>query len=163
MEHGEESRLSLSEETLLRQDMETFIGPNSRVYLKQWDKWEGDVEKVKFSWLWPAFFMPDIWLIYRKLYLVFLFIYLFVLPVVYLIYPPATLVLSTLLRLFFATMGKLLYLQRVKRIVVEIRKPNLSDNEIHSEVLKKGGVATGFAIALACMYVVGIFATLVPG
>ena len=47
----------------------TFVGPNAVFYMDQFSKFRLLGDNFTVTWNWPAFFVPQIWLFYRKMYL----------------------------------------------------------------------------------------------
>jgi len=55
------------EESALRADLSTYIGPKAQEYLMLWDD-QRYAGKSRGSFFWPAFLVPTAWLLYRKQY-----------------------------------------------------------------------------------------------
>lgn len=54
---------------LSNDDLSAFVGKNSDIYLTKFAKFRtGGIDSFKATWHWPAFFVPFLWMLYRKLY-----------------------------------------------------------------------------------------------
>jgi hypothetical protein len=52
----------------LFEDFEVAIGPNGKWYLSKFRKFDQLGSGYHLSWNWPAFFVPFLWAVYRKMY-----------------------------------------------------------------------------------------------
>lgn len=53
-----------------------FIGPNTDKYIKKFKSFSAGKDNFQATWHWPAFFVPFFWLLYRKLYIHALVVFL---------------------------------------------------------------------------------------
>jgi hypothetical protein len=49
------------------ENLATFVGKNEEYYLRKWELFEHSNEKI--SWNWAAFFFSSYWMMYRKMYI----------------------------------------------------------------------------------------------
>ena len=52
----------------VRADLAAFVGPHAEAYLRVYDKMRESSKNWVMSWSWPGLFASNVWLFYRKLY-----------------------------------------------------------------------------------------------
>lgn len=149
-----------------KEELETFIGNNSKYYFKDINKFEN---KNKFlSWNWSCFLLSSYWLLYRKLYIpaiiligVDLLSAKFLEKKVYLIF------LILVIRTVLAMLANSIYFNNciVKIRHIKTTLINLNAGEYKRELRKKGGVTFAppiillvFSILATIIYIIIWFA-----
>jgi hypothetical protein len=51
------------------EEYKAFIGKNAEKYIRKFKKFAEKGDKFRLTWHWPAFFFTSFWLLYRKLYI----------------------------------------------------------------------------------------------
>jgi hypothetical protein len=121
-----------------RDFLRTYVGPNWAEYVGVLDEMKGS--GLPAAWSWSIFFIPMIWLVYRKRYVwaVGLLVCWTVLKDV--LGGPWTFAV-VLMHLFFATFGKAIY---VRSALADIERIKSRVHDHHGRVLemqRKGGVS----------------------
>ena len=61
--------LERPDQSRVRADLAAFFGPHADAYLRVYDKMQQGSTNWVMSWSWPGLFASNVWLFYRKLYL----------------------------------------------------------------------------------------------
>lgn len=125
----------------------SFIGKNAAKYIMKFKSFGTDgFDSFKATWHWPAFFSPFLWLIYRKLYLWALLVFILgCIPFV-----------GIIIMIVFGISANYIYYKHAKQKIAEIKFLHpTSDTQRHVEYARAGGVN---AVAL---WFFGIFLLLV--
>lgn len=98
---------------ITEKEFESFIGPNSERYLFQFRKFGmPGIDHFSFTWHWPAFFITFLWMLYRKLYL-----WALILFIIWLI-PGFGLVLM----IIFGLTGNYIYYRHAKAKIIDLKR-----------------------------------------
>ncbi len=130
-------------------DLATFFGPNAEAYLHVYDQMRVRSSDWVLSWSWAGFFIPHVWLCYRKQYL------LTVLSIAI----PAVLILAFDLDhvavgggLVITLWGKSWYVQAGLKRVAKADALGLAGAERIDYLRRAGGVSLVAAGIVACLY-----------
>jgi Protein of unknown function (DUF2628) len=99
-------------------DLRTFIGPNADRYLRVWR--EMDEGRTRTAWNWPAFLFPELWLLYRKMYLDGALVLGILLLGAFVTNPLVSVFGSLALKVALGCRGDRLYREHAERRVAEI-------------------------------------------
>ncbi|MBA4389935.1 MAG: hypothetical protein C0399_03255 [Syntrophus sp. (in: bacteria)] len=139
---------------ITEQDYTSFIGGNADKYLTKFKKFNIDgTDSFSATWHWPAFFVPFFWMLYRKLYLWALLV--FVLSIIPLVTFP--------LMIFFGITGNYIYYKHTKKKLLQIKlAPSSSDIQRAVNIAHQGGVNNAVVIVapILLIAVVGILAAI---
>ncbi|MBA4418670.1 MAG: hypothetical protein C0392_12295 [Syntrophus sp. (in: bacteria)] len=136
------------------QDYDTFVGSNADKYLTKFKKFSiNGADGFSATWHWPAFFVPFYWMLYRKLYLWALLVFvLSIIPYV-----------NFILMIVFGIMGNYIYYKHTKKKLLKINlAPSFSDVQRAVNIARQGGV-NSVAVILApilLLTVIGIIAAI---
>lgn len=134
-------------------DFIDFIGPNADIYLQKFRKFDiSGVEQFSVTWHWPAFFFSFFWMLYRKLYLLALLVFL-------LSYIP---VANLILMIAYGLTGNFLYYKHAKKKILEL-KTRQSLTGLPESLRQIGGVngwVKTLAIILVILVILGIAAAI---
>jgi len=125
------------------EEYSSFIGKNASYYLMKFKSFgAGGFDSFKATWHWPAFFFTFPWLIYRKLYLWALLVFILgCIPFV-----------GIIVMIVFGMSANYIYYKHTKKKIAEIKYLHpTSDTQRHVEYARAGGVN---AVAL---WIIGIF------
>lgn len=146
IQQAEQSASVPSEVT--EQDYANFIGKNADKYLPKFKKFSsGKTDSFSATWNWPAFFVPFFWMLYRKLYLWALFVFvLMIVPLVNLAF--------TFIMILFGISGDYIYYKHTRKKILEIKQAPLS-SEIQkaANIAHQGGVNTAVVIVVAIWFI----------
>ena len=130
------------------QEFNNFIGKNADKYLTKFKKFNSNgTDSFSATWHWPAFFVPFFWLLYRKLYLWALLVFVVsLIPYVYFI-----------AMIVFGITGNHIYYKRARKKLLEIKlDPSSSEIQKAVYIAHQGGVNSAIVIvALILMVVFG--------
>ncbi len=144
---------------LSQREVGAFVGPNAGYYREKWPL-AGDRVGRSASFNWAAFFVPELWLAYRKMYVAASIVWGSLLigataeQVVFVkaIAKPRTLVLLSLLVDFLPCIvcgacGNQWYLSHTKKAVAEVRRQGLAEADYLQSLSARGGtnIAACFA------------------
>jgi hypothetical protein len=134
---------------ITREEFAAFIGDNAEKYLTKFRKFYADGhDKFAFTWHWPAFFIPYIWMAYRKLYVwAFALILLGFVPF-----------LAYLYSIVFGLTGNYLYYKHVKKKILKLKTTQtFSDSTQMTVALRKTGRTNSGAMVIALLAYAIIF------
>jgi hypothetical protein len=139
-------------------DFSTFIGKNASRYVAKFKKFNmGELDNFAPTWHWPAFFVPFIWLLYRKLYLWALLIFcLSIIPFV-----------GFIVMIVMGITANYLYYRHAKKKILALKSLfKSSESQAAIEIARTGGVnnvAPWIIGAILLIAIIGIIAAiLVP-
>jgi hypothetical protein len=157
-------------------DLSAYVGPRSNYYLRKWaarlEDPDGDV-----GINWAAFFVPSLWMAYRKMYLpVFVyFVAVFLLAAgkevlfIFVLHQKAApmlanLVFNVLTGLVCALYGNAWYLAQARRTISGLRAQGYQDQDLQFALARRGGtsvlaiflvnIVAGFVLGLVVMIVI---------
>lgn len=112
-------------------DFAAFVGKNSKKYLPKFAKFTaGGTDSFKATWHWPAFFVPFMWMLYRKMYgWAVLALFTGIIPYVGLI-----------TGFVWAIVANRLYYNHVKKKLLEIKQLHLAPEIQKAVIAVTGGV-----------------------
>ncbi|MDY3554414.1 DUF2628 domain-containing protein [Gemmata sp. JC717] len=164
----------ITAETPTEQEMLAFVGSNAHYYLKSWQPaLSGEGGPTGFNW--AAFFLPGLWLGYRKMYMAVLVLYGLILaetalePVVFVwvlkmpevldrLGPFVALVTGVLV----GTFGNGWYLARARRVIGEVRSLGLSEADHLKALAARGGANPSASVGLFLLFLLaGVVITLI--
>jgi hypothetical protein len=139
---------------ITEQEYGSFIGNNADKYLTKFRKFNIDgIDSFSPTWHWPAFFVPCFWMLYRKLYLWALLVFvLSIIPFV-----------NFILMIVFGITGNYIYYKHTKKKLLEINLiPSSSDVQRAVNIAHQGGVNNVVVILgpILLIAVVGILAAI---
>lgn len=140
-----------SGETISSTEMHFFVGKNWHKFESAFEDWSRG--KPGLSWCWPGFFIPTVWLLYRKMYMEFGLLVLLATVLEYVVGN-----MGLVLGLVMALQGKALYFMHAKRKILAIRDRSASPEEAAIMMSEAGRTSTAGAIIGCLLFVVGIFA-----
>ncbi len=138
----------------MNREYDTFIGNNADKYLPKFKKFNiNGIDSFSVTWHWPAFFVPFYWMLYRKLYLWALLVFvLSAIPFV-----------NFILMIVFGFTGNYIYYKHAKKKLLEISlPPSFTDIQKAVNIARQGGT-NSVAVILApilLLTVVGILAAI---
>jgi len=157
LEFISESIMSDSPESppqITKKDFIDFIGPNADKYIEKFSKFNvAGVDNFSLTWHWPAFFVTFFWMLYRKLYLWALLVFI-------LSYIPAV---GLVLMIICGLTGNYLYYKHAKQKIMEL-KIQESSSDLSELLHQIGGVnqwVKTLAIVLVILAILGIFAAII--
>jgi hypothetical protein len=155
-------------DTPTEQELRAFVGPNARYYLKSWQPaLSGEGGPTGFKW--AAFFLPGLWLGYRKMYAAVFILYGLLLaetalePVVFVgvlkmpdvphgLWATVGLVTGVLI----GTFGNGWYLARARRVIGEVRSLGLSEADHLKALAARGGTSPSASFGLFLLFVLTV-------
>ena len=134
---SDESKIEVTEE-----DFSHFTGKNADKYLPKFKKFNVDgVDKFAVTWHWPAVFFTFFWMLYRKLYLWALFVFVFLKITAY---------LALLAAIIFGMTANYIYYKHAKRKIIRYKTANAPADSSQSAIaLRKIGGVNRWAAVLA--------------
>lgn len=143
-----ESTLEITEK-----DFIDFIGPNADKYMETFRKFNiRGVDQFSVTWHWPAFFVSFFWMLYRKLYLWALLVFL-------ISYIP---IAGFIMMIVYGLTGNYLYFRHAKKKIMEM-KIRQSASDLSESLRDIGGVnqwVKTVAIVLFILAIMGILAAI---
>ena len=133
---------------ITEQDYGNFIGKNADKYLTKFKKFNIDgTDSFSATWHWPAFFVPFFWMLYRKLYLWALLVFvLMIMPVVNFAFP--------FLMILFGITGNYIYYKHTRKNLLEIKlAPSSSEIQKAANIAHQGGVNKAVVIVVAIWFI----------
>jgi hypothetical protein len=124
---------------------ELFIQENTAYYLPNWELIEST--NSKYSWNWSAFLFTYFWLLYRKMYLASLtiFIIFFITDFVFLSIVESRSLIMWVYNLImfglFGAYGNYLYLIHAKKKLSKLLIESNDEQHLEKNILKKGGIS----------------------
>lgn len=148
-----DSGIDVDEEVKFRMDLTLFIRKNVDIYLDLYDEnfRESGSRWFICSWHWPAFFVPLLWLLYRKLYLwaaVFLFAsYLTIFSLSLVVSEGvATTIGQLVIPAILAIFAKRIYINHALQRIRKADERNLTLTERDAYLERAGGVSIPGAV-----------------
>ena len=149
LQDGSESSPQITEK-----DFIDFIGPNADKYIEKFSKFNvAGVDHFSLTWNWPAFIVAVFWMLYRKLYLWALLVFI-------LSFIP---IAGIILMIACGLTGNYIYYKNVKKKIMElkIQQPSSELSELLQQI---GGVnrwLKTLALVLMITTVLGILAAII--
>jgi Tfp pilus assembly protein PilE len=139
---------------LTNEDYAAFVGKNWEKYLPKFAKFNvGGIDSFKATWHWPAFFVPFLWLLYRKLYgWAILAFFLGIIPYVGLV-----------TGFFWALVANRLYYNHTKKKLLEIKQLHPTPETQRAVIAVTGGVGNAaliIGVLVGGIAIIGILAAI---
>lgn len=137
------------------EDYNSFIGKNAAKYIIKFKSFQaGGFDSFKVTWHWPAFFVPFIWLLYRKLYLWALLIFcLSIIPYV-----------GFIVMIVMGITANYLYYKDAKKKILALNSLHkTSESQGSDEIAHAGGVnnvAVWIGAILFIIVIIGVLAAI---
>jgi len=135
-------------------DFIDFIGPNADKYIEKFTKFNvGGVDQFSATWHWPAFFVTLFWMLYRKLYLWALLIFI-------LSFIP---IAGFILMIVYGVTGNYLYYKHAKKKIMELKIQQPS-SDLSESLQQIGGVnqwVKTLVMVLVIIAILGILAAII--
>lgn len=122
-----------------RDDLNNFIGSKSAKFLKVWDEAKEYGSNLTLSWTWPAFFVPIIWLLYRKMYREGCAVIILITAILFV--PKISIVILTAVHVAIAALAKDWYFRSANRKIQKVKEKQVSQGEISEQLAKEGGTS----------------------
>ena len=122
-----------------------FIQENTSYYLSSWELIEST--NSNYSWNWSAFFFTYFWLLYRKMYLTVLivFIVFFITDLIFLFTVESRSLIMWVSNLImcglFGGFGNYFYLTHTKKKISKMILEFSDEKQLEKHILKKGGIS----------------------
>jgi Tfp pilus assembly major pilin PilA len=149
------SAMKISKKSVIKDDdYITFIGKNSEKYLSKFNKFRvGEIDNFTATWHWPAFFVPFLWMFYRKLYgWAILAFFIGIIPYI-----------NILSSIVWAIVANYIYYKHAKKKILEIKQQHPSATTQRAVIAVKGGTGVAALIIagiLGLIAVIGILAAI---
>ena len=139
---------------LTNEDFAPFVGKNSEKYLTKFAKFNvGGIDSFKATWHWPAFIVPFLWMLYRKIYgWAILAFFLGFIPYVGLV-----------TGFVWAIVANYIYYKHAKKKLLEIKQLHPAPETQKAVITVTGGVENAALIIgalIALVAVIGILAAI---
>lgn len=125
---------------ITNEDLALFVGKNREKYLPRFAKFtRAGADSFRLTWHWPAFFVPFLWMLYRKLYgwaALALIIWL-------------TPYAGLLTHLLWGIVANRIYYNHAKKKILEIRELHPAPETQEELIVSAGGVGNVFLIIVA--------------
>lgn len=131
----------------IKRRLALFVAENFDDYLPKFDKFQrGNESHFVFTWHWPAFFVPFLWAIYRKLWGWSVIIFI------------SSIFFWPLINILWAATANFLYFKHSERKIKNIRKNYLPD-DLEEKLSEAGGTSSNaLAAAILAMLLLMIVA-----
>ncbi len=139
--------------TLTTDDLAIFIGKNSEKYLSKFTKFhQNGNDGFAATWNWSAFLVPFYWMLYRKLYLWALFVFVLgIIPIV-----------NILSHIAFGVGGNFIYYKHARKKLREIDEARsyASEAQRAAAIARAGGVNKNILVILIAILIIAILAAI---
>lgn len=132
---------------ITEQEYFNFIWKNADKYLTKFKKFNsGGTDGFSATWHWPAFFVPFFWMLYRKLYLWALLVFVIaIIPVVNFTFP--------FLMILFGITSNYIYYKHTRKKLLEIKLVPSSEIQKAVNIAHQGGVNSAIVIVVAIWFI----------
>lgn len=140
------SQRSPTPSLITKKDYTVFLGENVDKYLPKFKKFNiNGTDRFSLTWHWPAFFVPVLWMLYRKLYLwaLLALVLNFILGII----PYVGFLLPLVL---FGMTGNYIYYKHIKKKILELNQLQVSPDIQRVKLARAGGV-NNVAIVIAAI------------
>lgn len=139
--------------TVSADDLAIFIGKNSEKYLRKFTKFhQNGSESFAATWNWSAFIVPLYWMLYRKLYLWALLVFVLgIIPIV-----------NILSHIAFGVGGNFIYYKHARKKLREIDGARSYSNGAQraAAIARAGGVNKNILVILIAIVIIAILAAI---